>query len=281
MAVLASEMEALGVRPGLWYRPLLCHGEVDPSWILRDGETGTVLDPSLPAVLEKVEQDVSRFRRWGFELLKHDFSTYDIFGLWGYEMGWELFKEPTRFGDPSKTTAEIILAFYRTIARAMGDGEIIGCNTIGHLGAGLFSMQRTGDDTSGIVWERTRLMGINTLSHRMCQHNTFFAVDADCVGLTDAISWKKNRQWLDLLSRSGTPLFVSADPATLGEDQKAALIRAFKMASRERSPAEPLDWMHTTVPNRWLIDGEEERYRWDLRNGSDFGPRLRPNTLFI
>lgn len=86
---------------------------------------------------------------------------------------------------------------------------IIGCNTIGHLGAGLMHLNRTGDDTSGRIWERTRRMGVNTLAFRLPQHNTFYHIDADCVGIFGMIPWEKNRQWADVLAKSGTPLFVS------------------------------------------------------------------------
>jgi len=44
-------------------------------------------------------------------------------------------------------------------------------------------------------------MGVNTLAFRLAQHNAFYMVDADCVGiLGDNIPWEKNRQWLALLS---------------------------------------------------------------------------------
>ena len=37
---------------------------------------------------------------------------------------------------------------------------------------------RTGDDTSGRIWERTRRMGVNTLAFRLPQHNAFYHIDA-------------------------------------------------------------------------------------------------------
>ena len=144
---------------------------------------------------------------------------------------------------------------------------VIGCNTIGHLGAGLFELQRTGDDTSGRNWERTRKMGINTLAFRMPQHEAFFAVDADCVGLTGKVPWELNKQWLELLGESGTPLFVSAAPEALGPEQRAAMKAAFAAASQRRPVAEPLDWMETTCPQRWRIGGEIKTYDWSGKNG--------------
>ena len=183
-------------------------------------------------------------------------------------MGTTLTVGPWQFHDPSRTTAEIISQLYRTIRAAAGDALLIGCNTIGHFAAGHFEIQRTGDDTSGKQWERTRRMGINTLAFRMPQQGTFFGADADCVGLTNAIPWELNRQWLDLLARSGTPLFVSAAPDALGPDQKSALKEAFALASQPQKPAEPLDWLHTTCPRQWRTGTQTKNYHWYESTGA-------------
>src|SRR2546430_9977401 len=47
------------------------------------------------------------------------------------------------FHDRTKTSAEIVRELYTDIRRAAGDAMLIGCNTIGHLAAGLFEIQRT------------------------------------------------------------------------------------------------------------------------------------------
>src|SRR5918997_320066 len=89
------------------------------------------------------------------------------------------------FGDRTRTTAEIIRDFYRVVADVAGDAVVIGCNTVGHLAAGLVAVNRTGDDTSGKQWERTRRMGVNTLAMRLAQHRCFFTGDA--VGAEPAV----------------------------------------------------------------------------------------------
>ena len=278
MAEVAAAIKARGARPGLWFRPLLSALDVPDSWRFGAREqtppegrapAGLPLDPSVPEVLQLVADDVRRFRDWGFELVKHDFSTYDIFWKWGFEWRNQLFDASDvaatswSFADRTRTSAEILTAFYGAMRAAAGEEMmLLGCNTVGHLGAEHFEIQRTGDDTSGREWERTRKMGINTLAFRQCQHDAFFAVDADCVGLTNRIPWELNRQWLDLLARSGTPLFVSADPAALGAPQKAALRQAFARASTPQSVAEPLDWLDTTCPSRWQSGDEVLVYDW-------------------
>jgi alpha-galactosidase len=220
--------------------------------------------------LEIVKGKVKQVVDWTYELVKHDFSTYDLLGQWGREMG----AQPTLPGwslhDRTKTNAEVIRAFYESL-RAVAKGQtIIGCNTVGHLAAGLFEAQRTGDDTSGRIWERTRRMGVNTLAYRLPQHNTFFAVDPDCVGITDQIPWELNRQWLDLIARSGAALFVSPGPDATGPEQREALRRAFAVAATAESKGSPTDWFHDTTPARWQFThpAATEHYDWMSLDGA-------------
>jgi alpha-galactosidase len=270
MPGLAEAVKGLGARPGIWVRPLIAADGTPASRLLTPAEPAVyahlpILDPSLPENLAEVEADMRRLSAWGYQLIKHDFSTVDILGRWGFEMGAQVTGGRWAFADRSRTTAEIIHSLYAAIRAGAGeDTLVIGCNTIGHLGAGLFDLQRTGDDTSGREWERTRKMGVNTLAFRMAQHNTFFQSDADCVGLTSAIPWALNAQWLDLLARSGTPLFVSADPDSLGPQQKTALSEAFALAACPQAPAEPVDWLDNVCPGLWNCQGEQRAYDWYL-----------------
>ena len=269
MPGLVEQMRQRGARPGIWIRPLAAEPGTRESLLLprarmkNSGGAVPCLDPSIPDVLDIVRRDARVLDQWGFDLVKHDFTTFDILGRWGFEMAVDLTNDGWRFADRSRTTAEIILDLYRAIRAGAGDRSIIiGCNTVSHLSAGIFELQRTGDDTSGRQWERTRKMGINTLAFRMPQHGAFYAVDADCVGLTPHVPWSMNAQWLDVLSRSGTPLFVSADPAALGSEQIIAMKRAFVIASSERPIAQPIDWLDTTAPRHWRIDGQTVSYDW-------------------
>lgn len=270
MPGLAQAMRQGGTRPGIWIRPLAAAPGSPENLLLpasRTDDSGAIaiLDPSLGENLQTVAADIKRLTDdWGYELIKHDFSTFDIFGRWGLAMADGYTKPGWTFADNTRTTAEIVTGLYRTIRQAAGSALVLGCNTVGHLSAGLFELQRTGDDTSGREWERTRKMGINTLAFRMAQHDAFFAVDADCVGLMrgEPVGWSLNRQWLDLLARSGTPLFVSVDPDAVTGNIRTALIEAFALASVARPVAEPLDWLQTTCPREWNTGGEERVYDW-------------------
>jgi hypothetical protein len=109
-------------------------------------------------------------------------------------------------------------------------------------------------------------MGVNALAARSIHDGIFYAADADCVGLAwdGAVDWSLNSQWLDLVSRSGTPLFVSWRRSLANAQVRSAMEKAFAVASQARSTAEPLDWMQTFRPQRWLFaDGSIQNYEWD------------------
>jgi len=277
MAKLGKDLAALDVKPGIWVRPLLHDPGAHAGWTLNAPRTTVkpgevILDPTVPEVLAQAENLMRMLNGWGYQLIKHDFTTFDLCGRWGFQMGDRVTQDGWRLRDDSVTTAEAIVHLYQAIRRGAGDAYVIGCNTIGHLAAGLIELQRTGDDTSGKAWERTRRMGINTLAMRMPQHGAFFAVDADCVGLTTAVDWTLNRQWLDVLARSGTPLFVSADPAAMGPEQREALRAAFIAASQVRVVSQPRDWRDTTQPRHWRHADGDTTYHWAAEFGATTAP---------
>ena len=269
MKRLAAEMASAGVRPGIWVRYLI-NGQ-NGTRILGDfpdecytERCSTVLDPSHPRVLDYVRETTSRLVKWGYTLIKHDYSTFDLFGKWGMQIKCFPAEEGDTWGfyDRGKTSAEIIKGFHRVIREAAGDAVIIGCNVMGHLCAGLHHCNRTGDDTSGRQWIRTLNMGVNTLAFRQVQNNIFFAADADCVGILGLIEWKYNRQWLELLSRSGSPLFVSCKPDIPTPHEFEDLRVAYAYGSKQADELIPLDWMETPYPARYLLNGTEITFDW-------------------
>ena len=269
MPAAAAAIREQGVRPGIWYRPLLTRdASVQGIRAPRDG--ALALDPTSPAVLDLVASDVSRLSGWGYELIKHDFSTYDLLGQWGPDMGASPGVGPALY-NPSRTTAEALVGFYQTVRGAAGDSLVLGCNVVGHLAAGLADVVRIGDDTSGIDWNRTRRVGINTLAFRLAQHGAFYTADADCVASTPMTDWSLNRQFLDVIARSGTALFVSVDPATRTPDVEDDLASALRLALDGGTPGgiEPLDWLNSATPSQWRAGEETVDYDWLADEGAD------------
>jgi alpha-galactosidase len=280
MGALAAAIRSHNVRPGLWIRPLQAALDTPEDLLLPAARYGRhaerqkdlAYDPTVPDALQTVLAKVSEATRWGYELIKHDFSTYELLGQWGFEMG----PEPTLPGwslhDRSKTNAEIIRDLYLAIRRTAGDRTlIIGCNSIGHLGAGIFDAQRIGDDVSGQLWERTRRMGVNTLAYRLPQHHAFFALDADCVPITTDTPWSCNSQWLDLVARSGTVLLVSPQPAAMGPEQREGVRSAFAVAASANNNALAVDWQTSTTPDHWEFRGSSsvhKNYDWYQNTGA-------------
>lgn len=272
------------LKAGLWFRPLhdkeaeALHpewrqkksdqgGEEHPDWLkIGDKEYLGYLDPSHPKVKEYLRETIEQIKEWGFELIKHDFSTYDMFDFFGDKLNGKIaITKDWTFYDESRTSAEIVLDFYRLIREVAGDMIIIGCNTVSHLCAGLVELNRIGDDTSGYEWNRTRVYGVNALAFRLCQNKAFYMVDADCVCvLENHIDWKLNKQWLDLLAKSGSPLFVSLQPKVLTNEMKKDLMEAFQRNSIQSDAAEPLDWQYNNSPQQWEINGEMTEYDFVL-----------------
>lgn len=285
MGKLAADIRSHKVRPGIWIRPLEAPKNAPSNNLVSAGRAGghkdraaeLAYDPTVPEARQRIAAKVQQVRDWGYELIKHDFSTYDLLGRWGFEMG----PQPTVPGwslyDKSKTNAEVIAELYALIRETAGEAILIdGCNTVGHLGQGVFEMQRIGDDTSGHYWERTRRMGINTAAFRLPQNGTFFTIDPDMVGITDTVPWDLNRQWLDLLARSGAVTIVAPGPAARGAEQKAAIREAFAIAADGGTGARPVDWMETSAPARWTPDrstagskkNAERSYDWSGLGGT-------------
>ncbi len=267
MQVLADDIKKLAMRPALWTRPL-CGSYNDKKNLLlssipgRDNPKQPVLDPSIEENIFRIQHNISTYKNWGYEMVKHDFTTYDIMGKWGFEMQDDMTTPGWQFNDTSKTSAEIILHLYKAIRNAAQNVYLIGCNTISHLSAGIFEQNRIGDDTSGKEWDRTRKMGVNTLAFRIMQHNTFYGADADCVGLTKDVPWKKNKQWMQLLAESGTPLFISTQPDVLGAEQKQAIKESFTFAAQKLPVGEPLDWLTNPFPTQWKLNGKMRKFDW-------------------
>jgi alpha-galactosidase len=275
MGKLAGEIRSRQVRPGLWIRPLKAVETTASNLLLPSArcrlepseKPSLAYDPTIPEALHAIAAVVTQACDWGYDLIKHDFSTYELFGQWGSQMGASPALGNWHLNDTSLTNAEVVTALYRQLRKASGpDRILLGCNTIGHLSVGIFDASRTGDDVSGVEWERTRRTGINTLAFRLPQHSTFFALDADCIPLTPEVPWSMSKQWLSAVAQSGTVLLISPDRRAIGAEQRSAIRDAFARVFSD-TQSQPLDWLETRTPALWQTSGESQGYDWILPEG--------------
>jgi alpha-galactosidase len=272
---LASAIRDRHVIPGLWIRPLRAAPATSPNLLLPDSRfdrsanerAALAYDPTIPDALHAITSVAAQACQWGFELIKHDFTTWELFGQWGSQMGASPTGGNWHFHDRTLTNAEIVANLYRQLRTACGEDRIIlGCNTVGHLSVGLFDASRTGDDVSGKEWERTRRTGVNTLAFRSPQHKVFHSIDADCVPITPDVPWSMSRQWLQLVAKSGTVLLISPDPKAIGPEQKQSLREAFERCVAKPN-SEPLDWIKSRTPASWRSSKATQNYQWILDEG--------------
>ena len=273
MAKLASDIRSRGVIPGLWIRPLRAAAKVSTKLLLPDarckgdGSKPLAYDPTIPEALEAVAAVAAEACVWGYDLIKHDFTTFELFGLWGSQMGASPSQGDWHFNNRTLTNAEIVTLLYTCLRTSCGEDRIIiGCNTIGHLSVGLFDAARTGDDVSGKEWERTRRTGVNTLAFRLPQHKTFFTLDPDCVPLTSDVPWSMSRQWLQAVADSGTVLLISPDLRVVGKDQLDAIRAAFELCVH-KSNSQPTNWTDSRTPFAWRSSAGTKNYNWILEEG--------------
>ncbi len=260
MPELANGIRERHLRPGIWIRPLRASRMAAPNLLLpqarmgkSDGES-PAFDPTIAEALDQILEAVRTPVGWGYEFIKHDFSTVELFGQWGSAMTTGPARPGWSFNDRSHTNAEIVRDLYLAIRRAAGDKTVIlGCNTVGHIAAGIFESQRIADDTSGHEWERTRRFGVNGLAQRIAQHRTFSHIDPDCVAVTSAIGWRETSQWMDVVSRSGTSLFLSPQPDAITPEVKSAMRDAMAIASQD-AYGYPIDPLQGTTPNQWKFE---------------------------
>jgi alpha-galactosidase len=262
MPDLASQIVSRNLDPGLWIRPLRPDKNVDASWLLPDNRFGKgaphnnlAFDPTIPEALDEVMKSARQAVAWGYTFIKHDFSTYELFGRWGFEMHGQVTRPGWHFHDRSRTNAEIVHDLYQAIRFAAGEHTtILGCNTVGHIAAG------------------TRRYGVNTLSHRIAQHRTFSHVDPDIVAMTLAVDWKKTSEWMDVVARSGTSLFLSPDPAAITPEVKSAMRDAMAI-SAQVGTGFPVHPTSGTTPEAWQFTHPghiEKTYDWSGPDGVSF-----------
>ncbi len=259
MGALSDEIRRRGVRPGISMRLLRDLDEAIPANWYQSHRPG-YLDPSIPEVLEHIQENVRRAADWGFEMIRHISSTKDclndIFRNLNAPADWH-------FADQSRTNAEILADFYRAIKSSAGDMVIYGEDVIGHLAAGLTHVCRVAQEAPNGEWLRGRHNRVNALAFRLCQNQNFFTIDAGTIEISARRKWQDIRALAELLANSDTAFFLSfGDETPLAPKATKELMEDFFNASLGDIQVMPTDWMDNTCPEEWTIDGKPKEYHW-------------------
>lgn len=266
MSSLVETIHQKGAKAGLWFRPLLTVEDVPKEAVLCESSGGKILDPSHPFTIEKVIKDVKRMKSWGVDLLKHDFTTIDVTGEQPLtsEFHFANFTDGKRtFFDKTRTLATIIKDLYRAIQTSAGELDVIGCNTIGHLTAGIHSVYRVGNDTSGQNFEWTKRHGVNSVM-RLPLNNAFYNVDPDCAAFTDMVDVEINLDYLELCSITGMTTLASVTPHILKENELQRIREIFQFADKNIGNYVIKNYDKNSVPDTYVDPfGNVKEYDWD------------------
>jgi len=132
MEKTAAAIHEKGALPGIWFRPLLTLGRIPREACLALESGGQIMDPTHPYTLQRIQEDAARIHSWGFRLLKHDFSSYDLMGLSALnprELGVQLMADNRTLFDATRPLAMVIKDIYRAVQSGMGADPVIGCCT--------------------------------------------------------------------------------------------------------------------------------------------------------
>ena len=261
-----------GAKAGIWFRPLLTLGDIpEEAKLEKFSAGGVLLDPSHPYTLERVKKDAATIRSWGYDLIKHDFSTMDYFGaapLTAENSNSGLYKRAKQPFDKTMTNATIIKNFYKAIQNGAGDADVIGCNAIGHLCAGIHSTYRTGNDTSGRSFEWTRRFGVNSIM-RLPLNDTFYRADPDCAAFTERVDPSLNLDYLELCAFTGMTTLASVTPGILNGEQMKRINEIYLLADRDEARYGIVNYDKTANPNVFSAPNGSERRVYDWESAYD------------
>ncbi len=266
MQWLTGAIRAKGAKPGLWIRPFKGWGD---SANVPDWARGSTLDISHPDARTWLSQLTRRLvKEWGYEYLKFDFMTYDLYGCWGMELP----ENRGRLGKVANDTITNITA-YRLALEALREGAgeecfLLGCNVLLAPAFGVVDGMRIGDDVSSAHWERTVLMGAKSVAPLQFLHGNVWWNDPDCMMAQAPMTLAEVRLWNTFISLSGGLPIVSSKLAELSEERLEILAKTLPVRHNGARPI-PSD---EPIPPVWtsrVPEGDQDVVKVGLFNWSD------------
>lgn len=221
MKWLANAIRDHGMKPGIWIRPFQGWGDGDdvPVWA-----RGSCIDLSHAEALTWLKEMVHRIvHDWGYEYIKLDFMTYDLFRQWGMKF-LDSMIAPLKPFDDTITNIGLYRRGLEAIRGGAGDAcFLLGCNCLIGPALGLIDGHRIGDDVSASNWDRTYTMGVKSIEPMKFLNHTVWWNDPDCIMLHEPMSEEHIHEWAHHVVRSGGMRIVSSKLYELSDEHISLL----------------------------------------------------------
>jgi hypothetical protein len=274
MKGLSKDLQALGMRPGVWLTPFIATEDSPvyrehPGWFVKysfDWYMADIpvkayeFDPTAPGALDWLLNVYQTFKSWGYWLFKNDFS------------GGLISSQDKQYYNRKQTGLMRWRWTWKKIKEALGgDGacsiQICGANNVG--GLGIVDSVRTGSDIGPCVsdaqWKTIRDDTATTGINRWWQNKHFFISDPDNLEVAEYRGYREYRDVVDFEykwalsfdeARVRAALVVAVggnimlgDRLTLLEAERIAIIK--KTLPLYGESAIPLDMFEQTIPSLW------------------------------
>ncbi|MBI5471674.1 MAG: alpha-galactosidase [Ignavibacteriae bacterium] len=275
----AEQIKERGLKPGIWVRPFqMVDGATErrehPGWFNKKGQ----MDFSNPEVLERVR---TLFRQlvndWGYEYIKYDFPSYDLFDAWGPS----LFESHWAHADPQTQTITGIQVYrnaLEAIRTSAPNTPLLACNSVMPSTLGLANVFRIGDDVGD--WNRTFTYGVRSVGARYYTNGVYWTNDPDCLLVREPFTIDQARMWASLVVLSGGVVFISERLHELPPERLDIIKKAmpvYRNPGKGYAFGRPMDLLENDPPEVWNLEVRKRFGKWNvvgLFNWSD-QPRIK------
>ena len=246
---LASRLQSMGVKPGLWLAPPLVTEasevfKAHPDWLQRwsngqliaqKGFNGWLMhyfDASHPEVLGYLRRLFTYIRSCGYKYVMLD-------ALGGFSVS-------DRFYDPYMTRAEVYRRALSLIRETLGpDIYILACGESQLPSLGLVDGMRISADAWGEI-------GYSNIAARYFEAGRWWLNDPDAL-VGNARPIEDYRAWVTLAAMSGSVVTIGDDLGTLSNEKRDILKRILPARGRV---GRPLDLFQSNPSNVWFLQTE-------------------------
>ncbi|MBI3004509.1 MAG: alpha-galactosidase [Ignavibacteriales bacterium] len=267
MKWFADEIKRRGLKPGIWIRPFhSIDGSRErtehPEWFNEQGQ----MDFSHRGVRAEVENLLSLVtEQWGFEYVKYDFPSFDLFNAWGPGL-FEDHAAHAELSNPEETSITAYRGALEGISRAArGKAYLLACNSVMPATIGWAEVFRIGDDVGD--WERTFRYGVRSVSARYYTNGVFWTNDPDCLLVREPFTQDQARMWASLIALSGGVVFISEYLPTLPSDRLDIIKKAmpvYKNAGTRYGFGRPIDFLENNPPTLWDFQVKRPFADWHI-----------------